>query len=254
MRWNVSFHRLALRTAIAGALAMALPGCQTYRPETSPDFPEATEQPLVLEAGDEIQVLYTYWPDLDIEQTIRPDGKISLKMVGEVMAGGKTPYDLQQELLALYADKIKDPDITIVVEGLGSQRVYVAGEVKAPTLVPLTGKLTMLEAIMMAGGYDENSAKLTHVLLVRTENGKRYAKTVDLTQAMKQGESEPIYLQPYDVVFVPRTAIDKVNQFVTQYVSGVVPDEFQANYVWSDLRDQESAESRSVNVNLPNLF
>ncbi|MBI1318121.1 MAG: hypothetical protein GC168_04105 [Candidatus Hydrogenedens sp.] len=249
-----SLIRLGACLSAVALFALLLPGCQTYSPETSPNFPEAKEQPLLLQPGDELQILYTYWKDLNIAQTIRPDGKIALAMVGEVDAAGKTPEQLREDLLVAYADKIRDPDITVVVEGLGSQRVFVAGEVNAPQMLPIVGRLTLLEAIMMAGGYNKNTAKLNQVLLVRSQDGKQYARTYDLTDALKNSESDVVLLQPYDVVYVPRTAIDKVNQFVDQYVNNIIPRNFQPTYVWSRQVGGQDVNTRSYNINLPNLL
>lgn len=238
-----------------GALLMALPlvaaGCATYNPDTSPDFPAANAaQEMVLQPGDTVQVLYTYWSDLDLQQQVRPDGRITLKMVGDVQAAGKTPDQLRTELLSLYADKLREPDISVVVAGLGSQRVYVGGEVLQPGLIPINGRLTLLEAVMQAGGPNNRSARLRDVILVREANGKRYARTYNLKESFAQSESESIELQPYDVVYVPRTAIDRLDQFVDQYVNGIVPRNFQATYVWSNEVAQDTLRTRSTNVNL----
>jgi protein involved in polysaccharide export with SLBB domain len=226
------------------------PGCATYKAETSPNFPAASAPELVLKPGDSVQVLYTFWPDLDVAQQIRPDGKIALKMVGEVAAGGKTPGQLREELHTVYADKIKDPDISVVVAGLGTNHVFVGGEVLQPGMIPITGPLTLLEAVMQAGGPSKASARLRDVILVREKDGVRYTRTVDLRESFNQPESESIPLQPYDVIFVPRTAIDRVDQFVEQYINGIVPRNFQATYVWSNPQGAEIQRSRSTNVNL----
>lgn len=222
----------------------------TTPPKDSPTFPEASDTATTLSAGDEVQVLYTYWPELDIAQAVRPDGKISLKMVGDVEAAGKTPEALRDELLTMYASKIKEPDITVVVSGLGSHRVYVSGEVLVPGLVPINGKLTLLEAIMQAGGFNKTSAKMREVVVVRQHEGRQYAKTFNVKEMLQESESEIVELQPYDVIFVPRTAIDKLDQVVDQYVNKLIPDNFYANYVWNDQRDQATSQSNSVQFNV----
>jgi polysaccharide export outer membrane protein len=231
--------------------ATNLSGCATYNPKPSASFPEAKQAgDLVLKPGDEIQVLYTYWSDLDVQQQVRPDGKISLKMVGDVDAAGKTPQQLREELHQLYADKLRDPDISVVVAGLGSHRVYVGGEVLQPGLIPINGRLTLLEAVMQAGGPVNRSARLRDVILVREQDGKRYARTYNLKESFANSESESVELQPYDVVYIPRTAIDRLDQWVDQYVNGLIPRNFQATYVWSNEQSQETLRTRSTNVNL----
>jgi polysaccharide export outer membrane protein len=128
--------------------------------------------------------------------------------------------------------------------------VYVGGEVQQPGMIQINGRLTLLEAIMQAGGPANRSARIRDVILVRERDGKRYARTYDLRDSFGKGESESIELQPYDVVFIPRTAIDRLDQWVDQYINGLVPRNFQATYVWSNAQGAELQKSRSTNVNL----
>lgn len=239
---------------VLAVASVILTGCVTKTPPETAEFPAPSQTETTLSPGDEVQVLYTYWPELDLAQTVRPDGKISLKMVGDVDAEGKTPEGLRNDLLGLYASKLKEPDITVVVSGLGSHRVFVSGEVLMPGMQPITGKLTLLEAIMQAGGFNKTSAKMSEVVVVRQHEGVQYARTFNVKNMLQNPQSEVVELQPYDVIFVPRTAIDKLDQVMDQYVNKLIPDNFYANYVWSDQRDQQNVRSNAVNFNLPSPF
>lgn len=196
---------------------------------------------VVLQPYDAIQVKFLYWPELDAEQVIRPDGKISLLMIGEVEAQNRTPEELRQELLALYQDKINDPEINVVVSTLANDRVYVGGMVGAPGLIPIEGRLTALAAVMQAGGFLADSAKMKEVVLLRQQDGKQYARTIDLKSALKNPETDNFLLQPYDIVYVPSKAIANVNQFVNQYIDGVIPKGLTstATSVWSITNQQK---------------
>lgn len=178
---------------------------------------------LLLESGDVLEIRFLYWPELDQTQMIRPDGKISLAMISEVRAAGLTPEQLDSRLTELYAGQLKSPDITVIVRTLVSQRIYVGGEVYRPGLIPLQGDMTVMEAIMAAGGFDKRSAQMRNVVVVRRDGEKMHAVTMDLRPALSSSVSQSFYLAPHDIVFVPRTRIDAVDQWVEQYISRVVP-------------------------------
>lgn len=216
--------RASLPKLMAAALFIGtLPGCITT-PPSSESFPAAAEPKVVLQPGDVLQVKFLYWPELNEDkQSIRPDGKISLQLVGDVQAQGLTPDELRAQLLELYHDKLKEPEIAVVVNSLDSHRVYVTGEVQNPGLVMINGRLTALEAVMQAGGFAKESAKRKTVVVVRQREGKQFATTLDLRKALEEPESEPFLLEPYDIVFVPRTNIDQVDQWVEQYVNKIIP-------------------------------
>ncbi|MBX7259791.1 MAG: polysaccharide export protein [Candidatus Hydrogenedentes bacterium] len=208
-------------------------GCATT-PEPSESFPVAQDPVLLLKPGDVLQVKFLYWPELNEEgQTIRPDGRISLQLVGEVVAEGKEPEVLRQELLGLYKDKLLQPEISVVVRSLDSHRVYVGGEVLAPGLVPVNGRLTALEAIMQAGGPRKESSKLSTVVIVRQQDGQQYATTLDLRNALESPQSSSFELAPRDIVYVPRTAIDRVDQWVDKYINQIIPRSVHANFTFT---------------------
>ena len=220
-------------------------------PESSPEADATTaaqesgapqDMKVVLQPYDTVRFRFLYWPELDDEQVIRPDGKISLLMVGDVEAQGKTPAELQQELLRLYEPLLKDPEINVVASALASNRAYVFGSVITPGMILLEGKLTLLAAIAQAGGFIENNANKSSVVVVRDINGEQYARKVDIKDAIKNPNSTTFYIEPYDIVYVPETPIVKMNQFVAQYIDGLIPDHirFGASY---------SLGGRATNVN-----
>ena len=221
----------------------AIPAAAEMKPgnETEPG-----EVQVILQPYDVIRVRFLYWPELDDEQTIRPDGKISLLMVGDVKAQGLTLEQLQQQLMALYKEKINDPDINVVVTTLASNRVYVGGEVATPGLILIESKLTALGAIMQAGGFLEDSAKKASVVVVRQREGKQYACTIDLRKTLEHPETDSFALEPYDVVYVPRTKIARVDQFVQQYLSDIVPRWISTGYNWNSLLDKKTKTSTSL--------
>jgi len=178
---------------------------------------------VTLGPGDGVDIKFFYNPELNDSQTVRPDGKIALQLVGEVTAQGKTPAELRDELKNLYAPQLKNPEVVVIVRALVDRRVYVGGEVKTPGLLPLPGRLTALEAIMQAGGFDPKTACVSNVVVIRHKDGKRYGGTINFKEALQGRNGNPFYLEPNDIVYVPRSTIAKVNLWIDQYINKIVP-------------------------------
>jgi len=207
-------------------------------------MPEAGAQ-VVLRPGDTVKLEFLYHPELNQTQTVRPDGKLSLQLVNEVEVEGLTPEGVREKLLGLYGVVLKDPEITVVLDPEG-RFVYVGGEVdipggQFPIRVPLAGRLTPMEAIMQAGGLKNQSAKISNVLIVRRVGEKQYARTIDLRSAFRNEETEPFFLAPDDIVFVPRTRIDRADQWVDQYMNRLVPDWVNVNLGYAYSRTKSTA-------------
>jgi len=187
-----------------------------------------------LAPGDIIEVKFTYAPQFSEALTIRPDGKLQLQLIGEVTAAEKTPQQLQEELMNLYTPYLKHPELAVITRKFYQARIYVGGEVRNPGQIDMPGRMTPLEAIMHAGGFDMRSANVKNVIIIRHKDGKRYGCAIDLRDALEGKAEEPLfYLEPYDIVFVPRTTIVKVNQWIDQYINKIVPETgFLYRYTW----------------------
>lgn len=200
-------------------------GCQGVQPALKPSEMQSEPTPkLTLAPGDIIDFKFFYNPELNDTQTVRPDGKIVLQLVGEVMVQGKMPAELRDELVKLYTPELKKPEVAVIVRSLYERKVYVGGEVKAPGLIQIPGRLTALEAIMQAGGFDRRTAKLSNVVIIRHKNGKRYGCALDFKNVIKGAEEvQPFLLEPGDIVYVPRTTIVQLNQWIDQYINRMIP-------------------------------
>jgi len=179
---------------------------------------------VALRSGDEVELKFYYTPELDITQTVRPDGKISLQLIGEIDVLGKNPSELREELLKLYIPHLKKPEIAVIVRSLLNRRVYVGGQVTTPGVIEMLGEIDVLEAIMEAGGFLLPEAELKNVVVIRHREGQRYAYSVNLKDSLKGKGSQPFYLQPQDIVYVPRTKITKVGQWVDQHINKLMPE------------------------------
>ena len=205
----------------------ALAGCTTTRALPADQAPSAATRPATLRPGDLVEFKFPYAPELNDTQQVRADGVVSLQLVGEVAAAGRAPSQLAADLRDAYAAHLKQPEVTVVLRGDLTRRVFVAGEVRVPGAVEMPGDLNTLEAIVLAGGFDLTSAAVGHVVVMRGDRD-RVGYRVDLRPALRGEATEPFDLMAGDLVYVPRTAITNVNQFVRQYVGGVVPNGIQA--------------------------
>ena len=184
------------------AVLTAFTGCQTapvVEPvEQAPDHSEA----ISLREGDVVKIAFPGAPSLDTTQQIRRDGKIALSPVGEITVVGMTPAELEKEVLKLYAAQLISKEVTVTVES-SSFPVFVTGAVIRPGKISSDHPITALEAIMEAGGFDYTKANLKAVVVVRTEEGRVKNYTLNLKLALEGKQSEPFYLKPSDIIYVP---------------------------------------------------
>ena len=140
--------------------------------------------------------------DLDKEVRVNSNGQISLPLVGAVMAGGKTIPELEGELAKKYsAGYLQNPQVSVFIKEYASQRVTLEGAVSKPGIYPITGKTTLLQAIALAGGLDNNLADLGGIILMRQVSGKRMAAVYDL-RAVRRGTVEDPPLYGDDIIVV----------------------------------------------------
>lgn len=177
-----------------------------------------------IHAGDQLDIKFFYNPELNEQVMVRPDGYISLQLVHEVMTAGLTPAELSAVLRDRYSKDLAKPEITVIVRTFGTQRVFVDGEVVRPGLVAVTGSVTALQAISQAGGF-KNTGKTGGVMIIRRDSENRPAAfSVDLQKAIDGTDpSRDIALRPFDIVYVPRTAIANANLWVSQYLNKMMP-------------------------------
>lgn len=155
-----------------------------------------------LQEGDIVSINFQYATNFNAIQKITLDGVLNLETVGPVKAAGKTVTDLQTELAKLYKPQVKDDVVTVKLISSGNS-IYISGAVVRPGKIPMDRPMTALEAIMEAGGFDPNRAKLSQVIVLRIEEGKQKTYQLNLKKALRGGDEEPFYLKPFDIVHVP---------------------------------------------------
>jgi polysaccharide export outer membrane protein len=195
--------------AITLAFLFAMAGCSSTS-ENYPVFqqtdvnPEPTKKPeaVVLREGDILRITFPGAPALDATPQIRRDGKITLSLVGEINAVGMTVNQLEKELVKLYSSQLVTKEVTVMLVS-STFDVYVTGAVFRPGKVISNRPLTALEAIMEAGGPDYTKANLKAVDVIRTSQGRTEHFKLNLKRVLNGQDSEPFFLKPSDVVYVP---------------------------------------------------
>lgn len=223
-----------LAVGISITLALALLSCTSHPRDAGIELNPSlnvqnSPQPQViseyrLQPGDEIEIKFFYNPSLNERLVIRPDGKISLQLIDELSVVGLTPAQLDKILTKRYASEIKEPDLAVIVRSFIGQRVYIGGEVNAPQLIPLMGRMTVLQSIFRAGGFKDAAHPGSVIIIRKDAENRPFGIKVDLNRVIK-GEkgARDLELLPYDIVYVPKKMISRVNLFVDQYIRKNIP-------------------------------
>jgi protein involved in polysaccharide export with SLBB domain len=184
---------------------------------------QAVQPEYRLNTGDILDIKFFYNPELNETVMVRPDGRISLQLANEVVCAGLTPEELRKTLVERYGREINKPEMSVIVRSFSAQRVYVDGEVFRPGMLPLTGPVTIRQAITAAGGFKE-TARRTDVILIRQTEGKPEGFKVNMEEFDNNVNlSEDILLAPFDIVYVPRSNIAEVNKFIDLYIRRNIP-------------------------------
>ncbi|HXS69144.1 MAG TPA: polysaccharide biosynthesis/export family protein [Candidatus Polarisedimenticolia bacterium] len=190
-------------------LALVVAGCgtdQTIHYSQNPVIPPKDTKDAALREADIVKVTFPGTANLDATtQAIRRDGKITLPIIGEVVAAGKTPTQLEKELIDLYSTQlVSSKEITVQVQA-ASFPVFISGAVNRPGKLTLDHPITVLEAVMESGGFDLNRAKLNKIKVIRGQDkpGQTKTYTINLEGFLDGRPIDVFYLEPTDIVYVP---------------------------------------------------
>lgn len=212
---------LFLLLAACASNARNIPAANPADPKVSVAVPGDSYR---IQPGDMLDIKFFYSPELNEQLPVRPDGRIALQLAQEVQAAGATPAELTAVLMEKYAKELKRPDVVVIVRSFGNQRIYVDGEVAKPGLIPLTGPTTVLQAIAQAGGFVYTGNATDVVLIRRGPRNEPVAMTVNMEKVYNGTDlGQDLYLKPFDIVYVPKTAIANANLWIEQYLTRMVP-------------------------------
>ena len=192
------------RAALAGLLSVVLFSATGWaaRPPSDQPVSQPTFEEFVLGVEDKLSISVWKEPDLSKTVTIRPDGKITFPLVGDVQAAGRSARQLTEDLTKLLGRFIKEPVVTVVVEEINNFKVFVLGEVTIQGALNLKRRTRLLEAIALAGGLSKFADK-SNVLLLRFEDGHETRTRVDYRKVVSGEKPElNLDLKPGDTIIV----------------------------------------------------
>lgn len=236
-----SIHGVVVRRVLAVAIALSVllppavaragsPSDQT--PIDQIDWSQTPEYRIV--PGDELAL--NFGPRENVESdmiraaTVRPDGRISVYPIGDVVAAGRTPAELQGELVRLLAGELRQPRVVVEVTRFAGNQIHVLGRVKKPGSQPATSLPTLLRAIGEAGGFEDDAARGSVIVMHRVGLGSVAVSKVRVDRLLRKGGDVP--LSRFDIVYVPRTAIGNLDVFVDQFFTRLIPVQTAALIGW----------------------
>jgi polysaccharide biosynthesis/export protein len=203
---------MKLSIAFAVVMVLLLSACGSM-PKSTDYAPARNTNPLVLvdeyRIGVDDIVQVTVWknPDLSVTVPVRPDGRISMPLVGEVVAGGKTPEVVAAAIREKLSAYIRDPQVAVILTELRSHeflsRVRVSGAVREPASMPYRQGMTVLDLVLEAGGLNDFAAG-NNARLYRQSNDGMVAIPIELADILNHGQVETNYaIEPGDILTVP---------------------------------------------------
>lgn len=224
-------QRLLLAAAFAVSLSSAaLQGCTALSVGVSRETPLPrllqlsqgyTSQGYRIQPGDQLTTRCYYNPQLDEDLQVRPDGNISLSLIGELRAAGKTAAELSNEITKAYAQYFVKPTAVVIVRQFNRHNVFTAGELRNPgQFSVVTQATTVLEALSASGGVTEDGT-LTSIILIRRLPNQAHPMVTELDIAEALSGDDPmqdVKLMPGDFIYVPRSGMADFNYALQQYV------------------------------------
>jgi polysaccharide export outer membrane protein len=187
--------------------------------QQKPALPAATTEYLI---GEDDALKISVWqnPDLDQEVIVRPDGKISFPLIGDVQASGLSITQLDNEITDNLKEYVKFPEVSISITKIGGSRVVILGQVSTPGVYSVAGKKTIAEALGMAGGFTRDAVP-SSTILIRGGLNAPNAQRINLSKLFKGDLGQNVVLQSQDIIFVPRKFISDLNYFLTQIIDPI---------------------------------
>ncbi|MBI3087271.1 MAG: polysaccharide biosynthesis/export family protein [Candidatus Omnitrophica bacterium] len=214
-------------------------------------YPVAQQRPAtseyILSTGDVLEVFIWQQPDLSRNVIVRPDGRISYPLVGDVEAAGKSLTELDAMLTDRLKTYLRFPDVSLSIQRFGGTKTIVLGEVASPGVYVPAGEGRVLEVLAMAGGFTQDAVE-HNVMLIRGGLTSPQVAKLDLSRALNRGAlEENVLLQPDDILYVPKTSIASTLDFMERFyptISETLVGQSIATNFGTDVRIQKSDRSR----------
>jgi polysaccharide export outer membrane protein len=204
---NLSLNS-ATRLLLAALLAVTVVACGS-KPRVPAD--QRFEEPdynYVIGPGDTMEIFVWGNEELTTNSIVRPDGKFTTRLVEDLPASGKTPTELARDIEEAYAEYVRQPVVSVIVNGfvgVPQQQVRVVGEATEPRGVPYTQHMTLLDLMIAVGGMTEFAAG-NKAVLVRGEGAMQKSYGIRLDDLLRKGEIDAnLVLMPGDIVIIPES-------------------------------------------------
>jgi len=186
-----------------------LPGCAAKKPVPGDQSISKLAYEYIVGPGDQLSIFVWQNPDISKDNVpVRPDGKVSMPLVEDLVASGKTPNQLAREIEGVLAEYIKDPLVTVTVVGFvgeATEQVRVVGEASKPLALPYRTDMTLLDVMIAVGGLTEFAAGNRATLIRSSSSGQERIK-IRLEDLMKDGDiSANLKMMPGDVLLIPES-------------------------------------------------
>lgn len=171
--------------------------------QTAPKKPATDDPNYVIGPQDVLDISVWKEPELTRPVPVRPDGKISMPLLNDVQAAGKTPLQLAADITTGLKKFVTDPQVTIIVTTINSQRVFILGEVNRAGAYPLLPNMTVLQALSSAGGFTIY-ANLKKIYVLRVEDGKQVKHPFNYKDVLAgKAADQNIFVKAGDTIVVP---------------------------------------------------
>lgn len=205
--------KIVSRMAAVSALLL-LGACASGGTSRAPPQPPVDAQAVTtyhIGVDDQLQITVWHNPDLSVSVPVRPDGRITVPLIGDVIAGGKTPDEVSAAIKDKLQSFVRDPQVAVILTALRSNeylsRVRVTGAVRSPISIPFRQGMTVLDAVLAAGGTTEFAAPDDTELFRKSDGGATTSYAVHLAKILQRGDLANNYpVQPGDVITVPQRA------------------------------------------------
>jgi protein involved in polysaccharide export with SLBB domain len=218
----MQISRRAILAAVLGVPLVA--GCATkvkLDPATV-NVAQGLSTPYRVHPGDILEIKFKYHPADNTTATVDTDGRLNIPMAGELQVSGLLLPELEQLIRERASRYMRDPVVNVTV-ATSESKAYIGGEVIDEGFVTLTRPMTVLQAVFERGGFTPG-ADLSDVVILSHEEGKAVSRLIDLEAELEGDPSERTLLAADEIVFVPKTAVAKANQFVDEYINKMMPD------------------------------
>ena len=212
-------RHLLFALASAGALTACSGVAGLGGPAQTPDFPDIAfadwtdaEPEYLVYPGDELDIQTPTAPELNRAVRVGPDGRITMPLVGQIMAADRSLPELEASLAEAYASQLRHPMVEVTLTQAGPMKVWVDGEVRTPGVYDMPGDIEAWQAVIMAGGFLPSARRAQVALIRRGPGNVRMMRVVDLSGP----RTTAVALRRSDIIFVPRTTLAELAVFFTQ--------------------------------------